>query len=131
MTWSTALALREAMTALKGQVVVITGASSGLGTAAMERYNENYVGGDINGGAATLTQLFTRPVARLDPYTTPVPHLFPALRRRHQAAAFTACAATGPQRVRCEGSLADLRERIGTNPAMGSVEVLWNRETIC
>jgi len=45
-------------------------------TAAMESYNQNYVGGDINGGAATLGQLFTRPVARFDPYATPNPRLF-------------------------------------------------------
>jgi phytoene dehydrogenase-like protein len=44
--------------------------------AAMEQYNENYVGGDINGGAATLGQLFTRPVARLDPYATPEARFF-------------------------------------------------------
>ncbi len=51
-------------------------ARSALGPAAMERYNENYVGGDINGGAATLGQLFTRPVARVSPYTTPLPGVF-------------------------------------------------------
>ncbi len=45
-------------------------------TAALERYNENYIGGDINGGSALLTQLFTRPVARVDPYSTPNPRLF-------------------------------------------------------
>ncbi len=39
-------------------------------TAAMERYNANYVGGDIGGGIADWWQLFTRPVARLNPYTT-------------------------------------------------------------
>jgi phytoene dehydrogenase-like protein len=27
----------------------------------LERYNPNYVGGDINGGAGDLRQLFTRP----------------------------------------------------------------------
>jgi phytoene dehydrogenase-like protein len=42
----------------------------------MERYNPNYVGGDINGGAANLAQLFFRPVARLDPYSTPLPDVF-------------------------------------------------------
>ncbi len=42
----------------------------------MEAHNPNYVGGDINGGAAALGQLFFRPVARLSPYTTPVPGLF-------------------------------------------------------
>jgi phytoene dehydrogenase-like protein len=51
-------------------------ARSALGPAAMERYNENYVGGDINGGAATLSQLFTRPAARVSPYTTPLPGVF-------------------------------------------------------
>jgi phytoene dehydrogenase-like protein len=49
---------------------------SALGPAEMERYNVNYVGGDINGGAATLSQLFTRPVARRSPYTTPLPGVF-------------------------------------------------------
>jgi phytoene dehydrogenase-like protein len=37
----------------------------------LERYNPNYVGGDINGGAEDIRQLFTRPVPRLIPYTTP------------------------------------------------------------
>jgi phytoene dehydrogenase-like protein len=39
--------------------------------AEMEAYNPNYVGGDINGGIQDLRQMFTRPVARLDPYATP------------------------------------------------------------
>jgi phytoene dehydrogenase-like protein len=47
-----------------------------LNTAELEAYNPNCVGGDINGGAATLTQLFTRPVARLVPYATPDPRVF-------------------------------------------------------
>ncbi len=42
----------------------------------MERYNANYIGGDINGGAASLDQLFFRPVARVDPYATPAPDIF-------------------------------------------------------
>jgi len=41
-----------------------------------ERYNPNYAGGDINGGVQDLRQLFTRPVARRDPYSTPLPNLF-------------------------------------------------------
>jgi phytoene dehydrogenase-like protein len=40
------------------------------------RYNPNYVGGAITGGTADLFQLFTRPVARFDPYTTPNPRVF-------------------------------------------------------
>jgi phytoene dehydrogenase-like protein len=43
---------------------------------AMEAYNPNYVGGDINGGAALLSQLFFRPVPRLDPYRTPLDDMF-------------------------------------------------------
>ncbi|HEX3556429.1 MAG TPA: NAD(P)/FAD-dependent oxidoreductase [Thermoanaerobaculia bacterium] len=45
-------------------------------TAQLEAYNPNLVGGDINGGAATLSQLLTRPVARLDPYSTPDRRVF-------------------------------------------------------
>jgi phytoene dehydrogenase-like protein len=41
-----------------------------------ERDNPNYVGGAITGGVADLGQLFTRPVARLSPYTTPNPRVF-------------------------------------------------------
>lgn len=47
-----------------------------MNTAAMERYNPNYVGGDISGGVTDLWQLFTRPVAALDPYRTPNPRLY-------------------------------------------------------
>ena len=36
----------------------------------MENYNPNYVGGDINGGAAIASQLLTRPVLKLSPYRT-------------------------------------------------------------
>lgn len=42
----------------------------------METYNANYVGGDINGGVQDLRQLFTRPTARIDPYSTPVRGLY-------------------------------------------------------
>lgn len=47
-----------------------------MNATALERHNPNYVGGDITGGVADWTQLFTRPVARLNPYTTPDPGLF-------------------------------------------------------
>lgn len=39
-------------------------------TQQMEAYNPNYIGGDINGGAQMLSQLFTRPAARPNPYKT-------------------------------------------------------------
>jgi methyl-accepting chemotaxis protein len=41
--------------------------------AAMELYNANYVGGDINGGVQDLFQHFTRPSLSLTPYRTPNP----------------------------------------------------------
>ncbi len=44
--------------------------------AALERYNANYIGGDINGGRLDIWQLFTRPTPRLNPYTTPTPDIF-------------------------------------------------------
>jgi phytoene dehydrogenase-like protein len=47
-----------------------------MGPASIEAHNANYVGGDINGGAQDLWQLFTRPAWRLDPYTTPDPRIF-------------------------------------------------------
>ncbi len=46
------------------------------GPAAMEQYNANYIGGDINGGLQDWRQLFTRPVLRAVPYATPNPRLF-------------------------------------------------------
>jgi len=45
-------------------------------TADLASDNPNYVGGAITGGVADLFQLFTRPVARLSPYTTPNPRVF-------------------------------------------------------
>jgi phytoene dehydrogenase-like protein len=41
----------------------------------LERYNANYVGGDITGGAHTLAQMLARPAPRLDPHRTPDPRL--------------------------------------------------------
>jgi phytoene dehydrogenase-like protein len=51
-------------------------ARSVRGPAALEADNPNYVGGDINGGAADLRQVLARPVLRLSPYTTPNPRVF-------------------------------------------------------
>jgi phytoene dehydrogenase-like protein len=45
-------------------------------TADIEEYNANYVGGAITGGVTDLGQLFTRPVARANPYSTPNPDVF-------------------------------------------------------
>jgi phytoene dehydrogenase-like protein len=46
------------------------------GPAELEQKNPNYVGGAVTGGVADLTQMFFRPVARFDPYSTPHPRLF-------------------------------------------------------
>jgi phytoene dehydrogenase-like protein len=45
-------------------------------TMDFERYNPGLVGGDITGGVTDLGQLFTRPVARWNPYATPNPRIF-------------------------------------------------------
>ena len=42
----------------------------------VETYDANYVGGDINGGLSDLRQLFFRPVAKADPYSTPARDIF-------------------------------------------------------
>lgn len=44
--------------------------------ADFEATNPNCVGGAITGGVADLTQMFTRPVLRVDPYSTPNPRVF-------------------------------------------------------
>jgi phytoene dehydrogenase-like protein len=45
-------------------------------TSQMEAFNPNLVGGDINGGRQDITQMFTRPIARISPYTTPDPRVY-------------------------------------------------------
>ncbi len=44
-------------------------------TTDLERYNANNIGGAITGGVTDLGQLFTRPVVRANPYTTPNPRV--------------------------------------------------------
>ncbi len=46
-------------------------------TAALaEEHNPNYVGGDINGGAATLRQTVVGPTLRWNPYRTAIPGVY-------------------------------------------------------
>jgi phytoene dehydrogenase-like protein len=47
-----------------------------MNTAQLDAYNPNIVGGDIGQGANTLRQIFFRPVARRDPYATPLNGLY-------------------------------------------------------
>ena len=49
-------------------------ARNALSPAQMETLNANLVGGDINGGAALITQLFTRPTVRT--YRTPLKDVY-------------------------------------------------------
>ena len=51
-------------------------ASNAMSAADFERYNANFVGGDINAGVQNLRQQFTRPAIRLDPYSTPLARVF-------------------------------------------------------
>jgi phytoene dehydrogenase-like protein len=46
------------------------------GTSDLERWNPNLIGGDINGGYMDLKQLFARPMARPNPYSTPAAGLY-------------------------------------------------------
>lgn len=47
-----------------------------MNSEQVEEYNPNYVGGDINGGAFDLGQLFTRPALRWSPYRTSAKGLY-------------------------------------------------------
>ena len=47
-----------------------------MGAADLEKSNPNLAGGDINGGAANLTQLIARPVLSPAPYRTPLPGVY-------------------------------------------------------
>ena len=44
--------------------------------AQAESYDPNLLGGDINGGAATLRQTVFRPVPRWNPYRTPLEEVY-------------------------------------------------------
>lgn len=45
-------------------------------TTEMSRYNPNYVGGDIIGGASSMRQTIFRPRVAIDPYATGIPGVF-------------------------------------------------------
>ena len=47
-----------------------------INTTQYEEHNPNFVGGDIAGGANTMSQFLTRPFAALDPYSTPNERIF-------------------------------------------------------
>ncbi|MBK1785817.1 phytoene desaturase family protein [Prauserella cavernicola] len=47
-------------------------ASRAITAPEFETYNRNYVGGDIAGGAVTVSQMLARPTLSVDPYATPL-----------------------------------------------------------
>jgi len=51
-------------------------ARNSIGPAELEARNRNLVGGDLNGGAMDLGQLFARPTPRLVPYRTPLENVY-------------------------------------------------------
>ena len=51
-------------------------AKSVMSPARLEEYNPNNIGGDISGGVQDIRQLFTRPVPRIVPYSTPLRGLY-------------------------------------------------------
>ena len=51
-------------------------AKNTMHTQEMQSYNSNYIGGDINGGAQILKQLFGRPILKWDPYKIPSDGLY-------------------------------------------------------
>lgn len=51
-------------------------ARSKMNTRDLENFNPNLIGGDINGGKQDITQLFTRPIIKISPYSTPDPRVY-------------------------------------------------------
>jgi phytoene dehydrogenase-like protein len=51
-------------------------ARSKMNTMDLQHFDPNLVGGDINGGKQDITQLFTRPIAKWSPYSTPDPRVY-------------------------------------------------------
>jgi len=45
-------------------------------TSDFEKYNPNYIGGDISGGVQNLLQIVARPSLRVTPYKTPIKGIF-------------------------------------------------------
>ena len=64
-----------------------------IGPAGFEARNRNLVGGDLNGGAMDLGQLFARPTLRS--WSTPLDGVYLCSPRPRRAEASTECAATG------------------------------------
>jgi phytoene dehydrogenase-like protein len=51
-------------------------ARSVISPTALEQYNPNYIGGDINGGVQDWAQFYTRPAWHFPPYATPAKDIY-------------------------------------------------------
>ncbi|WP_339653805.1 NAD(P)/FAD-dependent oxidoreductase, partial [uncultured Salegentibacter sp.] len=49
---------------------------STMNSVQLHAFNPNIIGGDINGGKQDITQLFTRPIIKISPYSTPNPKVY-------------------------------------------------------
>ncbi|PRX44841.1 phytoene desaturase family protein [Salegentibacter salegens] len=49
---------------------------STMNSVQLNAFNPNIIGGDINGGKQDITQLFTRPIAKISPYSTSNPKIY-------------------------------------------------------
>ncbi|WP_031428316.1 phytoene desaturase family protein [Flavimarina sp. Hel_I_48] len=47
-----------------------------MNTEQLQTFNPNIIAGDINGGKQDITQLFTRPIAKISPYKTADPKVY-------------------------------------------------------
>jgi phytoene dehydrogenase-like protein len=75
----TGAALDDAVASIEAQIEAaapgfkdVVAARAVLGPVELERHNANLHGGDFSAGALDLRQLLFRPVARRDPYRTPI-----------------------------------------------------------
>ena len=84
-------------------------------TTEMSVYNPNYVGGDIIGGASSLTQLLFRPRFAVDPYFTGIPGTYLC-----SASTPPGAGAHGMCGANAAGRLHRALERAGLEPRAGS-----------
>ena len=95
-----------------------------MSPTALEQYNANYIGGDINGGVQDLWQLFTRPTVSLVPYATPVKGLY-ICSSSTPPGGRAWCADTGPHAPLCR----DLGQPVRPLPLSGAFIVKGGKAT--
>jgi phytoene dehydrogenase-like protein len=75
-TWDASVAIETQIERFAPGFRRLIRARSQKNACDMQRFNRNYIGGDINGGLADLGQLLFRPVTRADPYATALEDVF-------------------------------------------------------